>query len=1068
MDILQPFAMNLIAACFPTIGTVICYYPILYTMAQKEKSILLILWLITLSSANSFAQNRQNNQWYFNNAALDFNSGQPVAVVGSAMITSEGSASVADRFTGQLLFYTNGITLWNRLNQPMPNGTGLLGGSEALTSSTTAAVIMPRPGNPSQYYVFTVDEFGGNNGLRMNLVDMNLEGGLGDVVAGQKNILISNDNISEKLTYAPLPDNSGYWLLSRQWFDNTYLAWRVTAAGISSTPVISTAGTLSINGAGHLTFSRDFSRLANAYVIGFVDLLSFDNTSGQVTAIASLPVPIGSSVYGVEFSPSGRYLYVSNLLDGIFQFDLNAANIAASRQTVANAFAATLRLAPDCKIYAADGQLAVIPNPDLPAPACGYIASAVDLQGGSSSYGLPGRVIYPESPLAAVQLNIAADPACPGSEIQFSLEGLSSAQQVQWNFGDPSAGADNSKLAGAAVSFIYNQPGQYGVQAIFSLDCVTDTLSGTLTIEDCGSVSETCLNFQYTGAVQPWTVPAGVTKLRIKMWGAAGGPGPIAAFGPGGGGGYTEASLAVTPGQLLSIYVGGGGAPAIAGNGGLGGWPNGGRGGSGNRVEIIEGSVGGSGGGGGRSEIRIGGITYAVAGGGGGGSLGSGGGGGGGAAAQFTVADNPFGVYGFGGTQTAGGATASNTLCSNPVAGTPGAFLQGGTGATDLGGTLNDRTAGGGGGDGYYGGGGGGSHSGCFGVGSSGGGGSGYVCNSCPQDINGSSFTGNFDGTAANPTDPLLAALPGIANGAVAGIGGHGLVNICYTICTPTTADITVDACDSYTAPNGAVLTSGGQYSITIPNAGGCDSILSIALSLNNSVTNVQNITACDSFTAPWGAVYTQSGLYSDTLSTVGGCDSILSIALNIPTDDVLPQIVSSAADTCLNSSYTFSLTSNQPVISAAWDLGDPAGGSSNMANTLTVSHIFSAAGTYTLRCIVTTACSIDTLLQTVNVIDCEAVTQRCKFYVPDAFSPNLDGINDDFRPLTDCAAEDYTLLIFNRWGQLVYTTSDSSGRWDGKYQGADCPAGVYTYLLTYKFPLQAENILSGDLVLIR
>ena len=132
------------------------------------------------------------------------------------------------------------------------------------------------------------------------------------------------------------------------------------------------------------------------------------------------------------------------------------------------------------------------------------------------------------------------------------------------------------------------------------------------------------------------------------------------------------------------------------------------------------------------------------------------------------------------------------------------------------------------------------------------------------------------------------------------------------------------------------------------------------------------------------------------------------------------------------------------------------------------MSHVFSAAGTYRVRCIVTTACRTDTLFRTLSVIDCEAAAQRCKFYVPDIFSPNLDGINDDFRPLSDCVAEDYALLIFNRWGQLVYKTQDASDRWDGRYQGADCAPGVYTYLLTYAFPWQTEKRLSGALVLIR
>ena len=194
----------------------------------------LALLLASFCSLNSTAQYFQNNKWYFGyNAAVDFNSGTPVSINGNSLFTSEGSASVADRFSGNLLFYTNGITICNSLNLPMPNGTGLLGGTSALTSSTTAARIVPRPGSNTQYYVFTVDEFGGSGGLRLNLVDMTLNGGLGDVVAGQKNILIAS-NVAEKLEYAPHPNGTDYWLVAREIGGNQYMVWQVTAAGVSA------------------------------------------------------------------------------------------------------------------------------------------------------------------------------------------------------------------------------------------------------------------------------------------------------------------------------------------------------------------------------------------------------------------------------------------------------------------------------------------------------------------------------------------------------------------------------------------------------------------------------------------------------------------------------------------------------------------------------------------------------------------------------------------------------------------------------------------------------------------
>ncbi len=108
---------------------------------------------------NTSAQ-QENNVWAFGyGAGLNFSSGSPVAI-NTGMNSREGSASVSDA-TGQLLFYTEGYTIWDRNGNPMPNGTGLTPFATTFLPSPTAStvqgsVIVPFPGNDSLYYIFSM------------------------------------------------------------------------------------------------------------------------------------------------------------------------------------------------------------------------------------------------------------------------------------------------------------------------------------------------------------------------------------------------------------------------------------------------------------------------------------------------------------------------------------------------------------------------------------------------------------------------------------------------------------------------------------------------------------------------------------------------------------------------------------------------------------------------------------------------------------------------------------------------------------------------------------------------
>jgi hypothetical protein len=120
-------------------------------------------------------QAQQNNNWYFGQRAGIRFSGSPgqvtpVTLTDGAMITDEGSAAISDS-NGQLLFYTNGITVFNRQHQVMLNGNDLKGN----ISSCQAVIIVPVPGNDSIYYIFTTDAIENNfsSGYNYSIVNMN-------------------------------------------------------------------------------------------------------------------------------------------------------------------------------------------------------------------------------------------------------------------------------------------------------------------------------------------------------------------------------------------------------------------------------------------------------------------------------------------------------------------------------------------------------------------------------------------------------------------------------------------------------------------------------------------------------------------------------------------------------------------------------------------------------------------------------------------------------------------------------------------------------------------------------
>jgi len=356
-----------------------------------------VLSLILILTSFSYSQN-EVKKWYFGfNAALDFMGGGPANVLGSQLYHLEGSSSIADA-AGNLLFYTDGITVWDRNHTPMPNGTGLL----SAQSSTQAALIVKQPGNTNIYYIFTTAAWG-TGGSHYSVVDITLNGGFGDVTIKNTPMLAL---CSEKLAGTKHCNGTDIWIVNHEKTGNIYHSFLLTATGLS-TSVQSAIGQMyssNLGYSGQLKFSPNGTKLAAAINSSTFELYDFNKTTGIISNALVLGTGINAA-YSVEFSQDNSKLYGYNtVIPGastcLRQWDVCAGNstaIIASLTTVATPAvmeAGALQLATDGKIYVANfsSMLGVINNPNNAGIACNYVNNGFSVAPNSSADGLPNFV----------------------------------------------------------------------------------------------------------------------------------------------------------------------------------------------------------------------------------------------------------------------------------------------------------------------------------------------------------------------------------------------------------------------------------------------------------------------------------------------------------------------------------------------------------------------------------------------------------------------------------------------------------------------------------------------------
>ncbi|MBU0486921.1 MAG: T9SS type A sorting domain-containing protein [Bacteroidetes bacterium] len=382
---------------------------------------------------------KRTMHWYFGfGAGLDFSSGSPVVDTSGRTWAKEATVVMSDT-CGELLFYAQEDTIFNRKHQMMENGD--ISGC----CNITQMVCVPKPECDSLYYLFYSWNGGDWNGqLQYSIINTYANGGLGKVI--EKDRVLLDTLVTEKVAATMHCNGTDYWIASKQltWpIGRNIYAWLLTANGIDAVPVVSPVASMwEENGDGALKFSPDGSmaacELTNLYNpykkdSSYVDIYKFNNCTGEF----SDPITIRQAwPYGCSFSPDNTKLYVSTGMDCLSigytdtiytkQFDVSVfdqtavenSEIILRKGPIADSF----QIGIDGKMYVIDsdtllsglgcGSIGVVSNPNAPGLLCGLTNEAIDLQGRTVWARFPDFV---ESFFSSFEYNNCYSSA-PGSE----------------------------------------------------------------------------------------------------------------------------------------------------------------------------------------------------------------------------------------------------------------------------------------------------------------------------------------------------------------------------------------------------------------------------------------------------------------------------------------------------------------------------------------------------------------------------------------------------------------------------------------------------------------------------
>ena len=436
--------------------------------------------LFTLASFNPiFAQDLSQHNWYFGNSinGIRFNRGTNVAqpVTNQAIPFARGGAAVAtDPATANLLFYTDGIRVYDACHLAMPNGNGLNGQPDA----NQPVAIAPMPGQTNRWYIFTNSaNFTTGGSISQSEVDLNQFGNavfpapaLG--VVGAKNVVMPGlSNRSEGMIVVPHANRIDFWLITHQNGSQSYSATLINAT--ATFPTIVSSGVAFPTSVANFSYHSQTGKIAVSPQDPNTDalILNFDNATGLITFDrfifnSGLAASNGQSIYDIEWDPKGRYLYLSRFGDtginaSVLQYDYQNPAITLAPVATAPLFRSYgLQLAPDSAIYhlyqAVSGGpflLGKFTNTDTIA------SRVINTQSLFSSTDFNSTQFPAFKPKDSVIMNVSftVQGTCQNSPTSFFPVVTPNADSLRWDFGDNNGSGSWSPI------YTYGNAGTFNV-----------------------------------------------------------------------------------------------------------------------------------------------------------------------------------------------------------------------------------------------------------------------------------------------------------------------------------------------------------------------------------------------------------------------------------------------------------------------------------------------------------------------------------------------------------------------------------------------------------------------------
>ncbi len=463
-----------------------------------------ILICIFFSTATLLSQNAETENWYFGElSGLNFAPQEnPNVLTNSNMAAPAGCSSISD-IDGNLLFYTNGKTIWDSSHNIMVNGDNIFGNLNSAQNS----IVIPIYGLNNIYYLFTVAP----NGLFYAIIDMSLNNGLGEVT--NFNIPVLESVGVGKLTAVHHADGESIWLMTTRKNENdiytSFYNYKINTNGVIENPVISDGLFYEGITQGIMKYSPDGSRLAVTNIRPtsldkHISLFDFDNGTGllsnRINVLTSFTFFEIVSAYGVEFSNDSKKLYATLIRQGdfspdtggivedsekrsfLYQYNAEFTNVSGNssllHEQLDDLIPGSIQLAKNGKVYRAVSQnegnglnfLGAVNNPNEVGFASSYTHDSIDLDQNLSRLGLPNFI------QSYFRTRILNEDACLNEDIAFEVDTYAPITAAQWDFGDGNTSNEISP------NYNYSESGIYDVTVTITVNNRPITTQKTIEI----------------------------------------------------------------------------------------------------------------------------------------------------------------------------------------------------------------------------------------------------------------------------------------------------------------------------------------------------------------------------------------------------------------------------------------------------------------------------------------------------------------------------------------------------------------------------------------------------------